>query len=141
MRLCTSCRRFTSGDPVFCGNCGRTYHVRLCPRLHVNPRTAQVCTQCGSRELTQPQPPVGASTAILLRLITILPGVVLLGLTALVGTGFLQALLTNQQVQGDLMVLLLLVGMAWVLYTQLPTGMRQVARWGWRAVKRVSRRS
>ena len=45
-----------TGKPLFCGHCGRTYNVKLCPRLHTNPRIAEVCSQCGSRDLSTPQP-------------------------------------------------------------------------------------
>lgn len=140
MKFCTGCRRFTGGEPTFCGNCGRTYDVRLCPRLHVNARGAEVCTQCGSRDLTQAQPPTSLPTALTLRMVGVLPGVILLVLTVMVGIGFVRVLLTDSVVQGQLLVMLLFVGMGWWLYVQLPPGMRQVARWGWRGVKKLTRR-
>ncbi len=55
MRYCFSCRHITSDKPLFCNHCGRSYNVKLCPRLHVNPRRAEACSQCGSRELSTPQ--------------------------------------------------------------------------------------
>ena len=58
MKYCYECGRVTAGEPLFCQFCGRTYNVKLCPRLHVNPRFAEVCSQCGSRDLSTPQPKV-----------------------------------------------------------------------------------
>jgi hypothetical protein len=58
MKYCHHCGRLTSGEPMFCQFCGRSYDVKLCPRLHANPRWAEVCSQCGSRELSTPQPKV-----------------------------------------------------------------------------------
>ncbi|SRR6266567_980396 len=140
MRYCTACHRFTAGDPLFCATCGRTYHVRLCPRLHVNPRGAEVCAQCGSRELTQPEPRTSLGTAIGLRLLSYLPGVVLLLASVWLFFAFLHVLLMNGEVQGQLLLILLWVGLGWWLYTHLPPGMRRVAGWGWRGVKKLTRR-
>lgn len=55
MKYCYSCRRISPGGPRFCTWCGKSYDVKLCPRLHVNPRGAVVCAQCGSRDLSAPQ--------------------------------------------------------------------------------------
>ena len=140
MRYCSACHRFTAGDALFCGTCGRTYHVRLCPRLHVNPRGADVCSQCGSRDLTQPQPRTTFGTALAVRLLSYLPGVVLLLLSIWLFFAFLHVLLTNGEVQGQLLLILLWVAIGWWAYTHLPTGMRHVVRWGWRTVKKVRRR-
>jgi hypothetical protein len=141
MRYCTGCHRFSAGEPLFCSNCGRTYHVRLCARLHVNPRNAEVCSQCGSRELSQPQPrtPFGSSLAV--TLIGYIPGLVLLICSVLLGAAFLNVILTNSQVQGELLLLLLWLGIGWYVYTLMPTPMQRAARWGWGAIrKRIRRR-
>src|SRR5262249_52742165 len=59
MKHCYHRGRFTGGkDPLFCQNCGRSYDVRLCPRHHANPRSAEFCSQCGSPKLSVPQPKV-----------------------------------------------------------------------------------
>lgn len=140
MRYCTACRRLTAGDPVFCSHCGGSYDVRLCPRLHPNPRTALVCSQCGSRDLTEPQPRSPLSTRVLVRLLVRAPGIALLVLSVVLFVAFLEALLTNQAVQGQLFVLLLLLGLAWWAYTQLPGPVRGLLRRGWGVVKRARRR-
>ena len=54
MRYCPYCRRLNPGQPLFCRFCGRTWHVRLCPRGHENPISAQYCGSCGSADLTEP---------------------------------------------------------------------------------------
>jgi RNA polymerase subunit RPABC4/transcription elongation factor Spt4 len=54
MRYCCSCHKFTAGKPQYCQFCGRSYGVKLCPRGHKNPRAANVCSECGSEELSTP---------------------------------------------------------------------------------------
>jgi hypothetical protein len=124
MRYCTSCRRFTEGQPLFCSGCGNSFDVRLCPRLHANPRSARVCSQCGSRELSTPQ----AVGPLLVRLsnhfLSLLPGMALLLLSIALFVAFLETVLTNQDVQGQLIVILLLLGVAWWAYSKLPAPIR-----------------
>jgi len=43
---------------LFCNFCGRSYDVKLCSKLHMNPRFAEACSHCGSRDLSVPQPKV-----------------------------------------------------------------------------------
>ena len=81
MKYCYHCGRLTSGEPVFCQFCGRSYDVKLCPRLHPNPRFADVCSQCGSRELSTPQPKVSPWWKVLEFLLRILFGTVLVYLS------------------------------------------------------------
>jgi hypothetical protein len=38
---------------MICHYCGRTWHIRLCPRGHENPYNAQYCGTCGSVDLTE----------------------------------------------------------------------------------------
>ncbi len=54
MRFCNNCKRMTAGQPSFCPQCGASYGVKLCPRSHPNPRSAEVCSQCGSKDLSTP---------------------------------------------------------------------------------------
>jgi len=37
MKYCYQCGKLTNGDPAFCNHCGRSYDVKLCPRMHQNP--------------------------------------------------------------------------------------------------------
>jgi hypothetical protein len=43
---------------MICHYCGRTWHVRLCPRGHENPPDAQFCGICGSADLTDTAGPI-----------------------------------------------------------------------------------
>jgi len=77
MKYCYNCDRVTIGEPLFCNFCGRSYDVKLCPRLHVNGRNTRVCSNCSSSELTTPQPRVPPWAKILLFLLTLIPGLIL----------------------------------------------------------------
>src|SRR5579863_9359147 len=85
MKYCFNCSRMTPGEPLFCNSCGRSYDVKLCPRHHMNPRTAEACSQCGSRDLSTPQPRVPWWTPIVEHLLSIVPGA-FLGLATIVVT-------------------------------------------------------
>src|SRR5215472_12922424 len=77
MKYCFNCNRITPGAPLFCNYCGRSYDVKLCPRRHANPRTAEACSQCGSRDLSTPQPRRPIWVAPLGFLLSFVPGVFL----------------------------------------------------------------
>jgi len=125
MRYCNQCHCITAGEPLFCNFCGRSYDLKLCPHRHPNPRTAEVCNQCGSRELSTPHPRVSFWLSPLLVLLSALPGIVLLGISLFLLLGFIQALLTNQQFVFQFMLWGLLVGILWWLYMQLPRFLRR----------------
>jgi len=128
MRYCTACRHLTPGLPLFCTFCGRSFDVRLCPRLHVNPRGAQVCAQCGSRDLSQPQPRASVPMRLLVAGLRVLPGVLLLVVSVGVVLAFVQTVLTNEQVQGQLIGLLLLLGLCWWVYLQIPAPIKRIVK-------------
>src|SRR5581483_10332477 len=98
MRYCNQCHRITAGEPLFCNFCGRSYDLKLCPHRHPNPRTAEVCSQCGSRDLSVPHPRVPVWLTIVLTILSGLPGVVLWLVTMLFFVGLVHALMTNPQV-------------------------------------------
>src|SRR5438132_6306112 len=77
MKYCYHCDRVTIGEPLFCNFCGRSYDVKLCPRLHVNPRGTHVCSKCGSTELSTPQPRVPFWARTVPFLITLISGILL----------------------------------------------------------------
>jgi hypothetical protein len=99
MRYCNHCHHITAGQPLFCNYCGRSYDLKLCPSRHANARSAEICSQCGSRELSIPHPRVSLWLAPLAFLFSIFPGLLLFLLTLMFLIGFFQVLLTNQQVQ------------------------------------------
>src|SRR6202167_1008942 len=77
MKYCFNCNRITPGEPLFCNSCGYSYDVKLCPRRHRNPRSAQACSQCGSRDLSTPQPRRPGWTPIVGFLLSAIPGIFL----------------------------------------------------------------
>src|SRR5262245_27179536 len=65
MKYCHTCRRFRKASTKFCGDCGRSFNVRYCPRLHANSRSTDYCEHCGSSDLSTPDPvPAWESTAM-----------------------------------------------------------------------------
>src|SRR5438552_5742618 len=104
MRYCNQCHRITPGEPMFCNFCGRSYDSKLCPHRHPNPRNAEICSQCGSRELSTPHPELPIWLAPLAMLLPVLPGLLLLGFTVVFFLAFIQALATSPQLQGQFLV-------------------------------------
>jgi hypothetical protein len=127
MRFCNQCGKMTAGEPLYCGTCGRTYDVRLCPRQHANPRGAEVCSKCGSHELSTPQPmiPIG------LRFLALMARLVL-GLLLFYATlSLLIALVRSPQVQQLLVACGILLGILWALWSKLPDWSREALRNFW----------
>jgi len=128
MKYCFQCGRITSGQPLFCNFCGRTFDVKLCPRLHVNPRIATVCSACGSRELSEPQPKISMWLHLLGFFVRIFLGVLLVwGALSLIVLS-IEELLQSSVVQEGLVLLgILFIGL-WVLWAMLPQWIRKVIR-------------
>jgi hypothetical protein len=124
MKFCYSCGHSTGGEPLFCNSCGRSYDVKLCPKLHVNPRIAEACSQCGSRDLSIPQPKVPAVWQVLALLIQVLWGVVLAFVSIPFVLRLLVALLTHSEPYDPLIFRVFLVALLWFLWTLLPMLLR-----------------
>jgi hypothetical protein len=90
--------------------------VKLCPRLHVNPREANACAACGSVDLSIPQPP-GSGFG---RIIFFLVGFTLLALSILFVAFFYQALRSSPNDLLHPMLMGLGLGILWLLYMQIP---------------------
>jgi len=125
MRYCNQCRRITTGEPLFCNFCGRSYDSKLCPHRHPNPRSAEVCNQCGSRELSTPHPKVPFWLTFVFALLSVFPGILLLLLSVLFFLGLIHVLLSNQQALFEFMLIGLMIGFLWWLYMQLPKFLRR----------------
>ena len=136
MRYCHNCHKTTTGEPLFCHSCGSTYDAKLCPARHINPRWAQVCSQCGSRDLSTPAPPVPLWLKLMLMLLALLPGFVLVLLLVMVAVAIVNQVLTNQQVQAQLVVAMVMLALLWWLYLQLPHFIRKMFRSLWRKPKK-----
>lgn len=128
MKYCYNCGHITAGDPFYCNSCGRSFDVKLCPRGHPNPRGAEVCSRCGSRDLSTPQPRVPAHVRLFAFLLTLLPGSLLVLISVVLTLALLHAILTNPQ----WLVPFLFLGMAWVvlawMWSKLPLWFRKSVR-------------
>lgn len=59
MILCLSCHALSPSGSIYCWRCGRSFGGRRCRARHLSPRPARSCSQCGSRELSQPTGSLG----------------------------------------------------------------------------------
>lgn len=134
MRYCNNCHRITAGEPLFCNFCGRSYELKLCPHRHPNPRNAEICSQCGSREFSTPHPHTPFWLAVALRVFATLPGILLLMMTILFLIGFVHVFFSNPQLQTQVLAVGLVLALLWYLYLQLPHIIR-------RSISRLFRRS
>jgi RNA polymerase subunit RPABC4/transcription elongation factor Spt4 len=125
MRYCHSCHKITRGKPYFCNFCGSSYGVKLCGRLHPNPRLAHACSQCGSRDLSTPQPRIPLLLRPLLFLLGLLPKI--LGLALVVGGGIwgLTVLLQDARFLQTLVCLGMLAMGLVVFWTLAPKWLRR----------------
>ena len=125
MRYCNSCRKVTSGDPAYCNYCGKSYDVKLCGRGHPNNRSADVCSTCGSRELSTPHPKPSWKLRIFQVIALFVPFVVLTALTlAYIGV-FVRALFENSSSLLPLMLLGLVLALLWLLWMHLAAMIRE----------------
>jgi len=128
MKYCYQCGHVTVGKPLYCNSCGRSYNVKLCPRRHANPRSAEVCSQCGSRDLSTPQPRVPVQTRILAFLLSLAPGFLLVVVSILVSVFLIRELATNPQ----WLLALIFLGIAWGIigwmWSELPLWFRNTVR-------------
>lgn len=126
MRYCNQCHRITAGEPLFCNFCGRSYNFKLCPHRHPNPRNAEICSQCGSRELSTPHPRVPLLLLPLVGLLTALPGLVLVVVSAIFIFGLINTVLSNQQLMFQAVIAGLMLAFLWYLYMHLPRFLRRL---------------
>ena len=124
MKYCYHCGKMTAGEPLYCGACGRTYDLKLCPRQHPNPRGAEVCAKCGSRELSTPQPRVPMSLRLLALVVRFGLGIVLFYATLCL----LIALIRTPQVRQFSVALGLLMAVLWGLWSKLPDWFQEALR-------------
>jgi hypothetical protein len=124
-RYCYNCNKITVGEPLFCNFCGRSYNVKLCPRLHPNPRISSICSQCGSRELSTPQPKVPVWVPILEFLLRMIPGAALAALSITAVALFILAILTRPALLLSTALLLAALGFLWWVWSQIPASFRR----------------
>src|SRR6266851_8839725 len=54
MKYCHTCKRYRPDASAFCTQCGSSFDLKLCPRLHPNSTQAEYCHICGSSDLSTP---------------------------------------------------------------------------------------
>jgi len=128
MTYCYNCGRITPGEPLFCHTCGRSYDVKLCPRLHPNPRSAEVCSRCGSREMSMPQPKVPVSFRILEWLARAVLAIVLVTATLVLTFGLLIEILRSPSGRAAVILLVGLIALIGWLWGKLPEWLRKFLR-------------
>jgi hypothetical protein len=128
MKYCYECGRMTPGNSLYCNYCGRSYDLKLCSRHHPNPRIAEICSQCGSRELSTPQPKVSVWWRILEWLTRMFIGAFLMFLSVILLFEFLKAVLQSSVGQAAVVVLAILLGVLWWLWTLLPDWFRKLVK-------------
>jgi RNA polymerase subunit RPABC4/transcription elongation factor Spt4 len=120
MRICYHCGQASPGQPLFCTQCGRSYNLKLCPRLHPNRRDAEACSVCGSRNLSTPQERVPVWFKSLMVLSGAIPGILLLVLSTIYIGYFIVRLIATPS---DLLLPMLLglaLSLAWSGWIQIP---------------------
>jgi len=130
MKYCYNCNRVTIGEPLFCNFCGRSYDVKLCPKLHVNPRQAQVCSACGNHDLTTPQPKVPFWAKMLLVVLTLIPGAIVSFISIVLVMVFIERFLGKQDMMMGLALIEFILGALWWGWTEIPLQFRKtIHRW------------
>jgi hypothetical protein len=125
MKYCYQCGRITAGEPLFCNFCGRSYDVKLCPRLHVNPRNAEACSQCGSRDFSMPQPKAPLWAPIVQFLLSLVPGLILAVLSIAVFGFFVIELVKRTNLLCVAIPLVIALGFLWWVWSLLPGWFRR----------------
>jgi hypothetical protein len=125
MKYCFNCNRMTPGEPLFCNSCGRSYDVKLCPRRHSNPRTAEACSQCGSRDLSTPQPRRPGWTPILGFFVSAVPGILLSIASLAIASAAVIAILQHPDtIVAALAFYTIPFGILWWAWSQIPAWFR-----------------
>jgi hypothetical protein len=126
MRFCYTCGHTTVGEPLFCNSCGKSYDVKLCPKLHVNPRLAEACSRCGSRDLSVPQRRVPLSWRILALLAQAMSGLLLFGFSLPLLPILLKAVFSGSAIGNRLSFGLITATVLWSLWASLPDVCRRI---------------
>ena len=126
MKYCYECGCTTAGEPLFCNFCGRSYDVKLCAKLHVNPRLAEACSQCGSRDLSTPQPKVPMRWRILAFVAQLLSAAVLMVFSYRFLLGIMVKIKLHSQLHHRDLILAALLILLWTLWSMLPDSFRRL---------------
>jgi hypothetical protein len=114
----------TPAKPYFCDHCGRSYDVRLCPRLHPNPRSAELCARCGSPDLSTPQPRGPWWVPVVQFLCSLIPGAFLSVGSLVILIAFSIAILEHPEALLSLLFLGIAYGILWQMWSEIPAWIR-----------------
>ena len=126
MKFCYSCGHTTGGERLFCNSCGRSYDVKLCAKLHVNPRTADACSQCGSRDLSTPQPKIPLSWRFFAVLTQVVFALLLLCLSIPILAAFFNDLSRRSAAKDRLFGAVFILVVLWSMWVILPDVSRRI---------------
>jgi len=124
MKYCFNCNHITPGEPLFCERCGRTYDLKLCPRMHPNPRSADVCSRCGSRDFSTPQPRVPWWAPIVQFLLSSLSGAFLTIVSVIFALGAIAVIIQRPDMVVALALLYIPFAILWWAWSQIPSWFR-----------------
>lgn len=145
MRYCPYCQRLNPGRPQICYYCGRTWHVRLCPRGHENVVDAQYCGTCGSADLTE----TAGRFPLWIWLVRI--GILVFVAFLIASLGNLKFRLNEQSIAYVVAIFMLLLAMH-IALSQIPAPARRLVQsmirfmkkavltllsWGWEKIKNL----
>src|SRR5260370_37595659 len=119
MKYWYKCNWVRDGEALFCNFCRRSYDIKLCHKLYVNPRDAEACSHCGSRELSTPQPKVPFWATILLFFLSLVPGLLLAIFSLATIAFFVRHLLNTPDRLLALTILHVVLGLLWCRGTQI----------------------
>lgn len=120
MKRCRTCFHATAGDPLFCPSCGGSYDKRVCTKGHASPRSAKACGECGSRELSHPQPRRRFVAAAGFALLKTIAGAALLVGTIAYAIAFAVAMINDPNRLLSRMLVGLGLGLLWLLFIFIP---------------------
>src|SRR5437667_1130043 len=120
VKFCYHCGRDTVGEPLFCNFCGRSYDVKLCPKLHANPRGTRVCSKCGSTELSTPQPRVPFWAKIVLFFVRLVSGLILAAISIGLVVFFFDRFLFSRDMVFGLVAVDSVLTVLWWEWTLIP---------------------
>lgn len=124
MKFCYSCGKTTPGEPLYCHFCGHSFDIKLCPSRHENPRWAEVCSHCGSRNLSEPQRRVPILFRVVAVVVLAIPAIPLV-IASIVLAVAAWTLLTQRAVpNGKLITGAIFLGALWAAWGTLPHAVR-----------------
>lgn len=92
--------------------------------MHSNPREARVCSECGSNDLTTPQPKLPFLLRLALATLDVVPGVALLLVSVIFFIADLYVLVKRPDLQFRYMLFGLVLGLVWLGYMDLMNALR-----------------